>query len=334
MKKGRQSFIFDKMPSIIASSTIVGKRESEGFLGEYFDEALDDDLYGEKTYELAECKMQKTVIQRALKNAEITVDTLDALISGDLLNQIVASSFSAREVDAAFFGLYGACSTFGEGLIIASMLLSTDMFQNILVATSSHFSSAERQYRYPLELGNQRTPTAQWTVTGAGATVISAKCHDGCPKITAATAGKVIDFGVTDVNNMGAAMAPAACDTLIKHFNELNRSPNYYDAIFTGDLGRFGADLLRHLCTEAGCTLPKTYNDCGAMMYKPEQKTFQGGSGAGCSNVVFNGYILKEMKAHRLKRVLLVPTGALLSRDTPLQKQTIPSIAHAVSIEI
>ena len=334
MRKGKQSFILNNPPSIISTSTIVGQRESEGALGEYFDMSLEDDSYGEKTYELAECKMQKHVVQEVLKKAGLTADNIDAVVSGDLLNQIFASCFSARDIDASFFGLYGACSTFGEGLVLASMLLNTDMFEHILVSTSSHFSSAERQYRFPLELGNQRPPLSQWTVTGAGACILKKNAEDGYPKITAVTAGKVVDFGVTDVNDMGAAMAPAAADTLTTHFSETDRNPNYYDLIVTGDLGLFGADLCRHLCQEAGCTLPKTYSDCGGMIFLPEQKTFQGGSGAGCSNVVFNGYIYKQMLAGKYKKVLLVPTGALLNKDSPLQKQSIPGIAHAVSIEM
>ncbi|MEG1612751.1 MAG: stage V sporulation protein AD [Clostridia bacterium] len=334
MRKGKQTFIFDNPPSIISTGTIVGNRESEGPLGEYFDEALEDDIYGEKSFELAECKMQKQAIQIALKKADLTFDHIDAIVSGDLLNQIFASSFSARDFDAAFFGLYGACSTYGEGLIIASMLLNTGMFEHILVSSSSHFSSAERQYRFPLELGNQRVPTSQWTVTGAGSTILSNESIDGFPKITAVTAGKVIDYGITDVNNMGAAMAPAAYDTITKHFSETERNPNYYDLIATGDLGRFGSELLIHLCQEDGCTLPKSYTDCGKMIFSPEQKTFQGGSGAGCSNVVFNGFIYKQMMQNKFKKVLLVPTGALLSKDSPLQKQSIPSIAHAIAIEM
>lgn len=334
MRKGKQSFILNQTPSIMATATIVGKRESEGALGEYFDESLEDDSYGEKTYELAECKMQKHVVSEVLKKTGLTTDNIDAVISGDLLNQIFASSFSAREIDASFFGLYGACSTFGEGLILASLLLNTDMFEHIMVSTSSHFSSAERQYRFPLELGNQRPPLSQWTVTGAGACVLKKTAEEGFPKITAVTAGRVVDFGVTDVNDMGAAMAPAAADTLMTHFSETERNPNYYDLIVTGDLGLFGADLCRHLCEEGGYTLPKSYGDCGGMIFLPEQKTFQGGSGAGCSNVVFCSYIYKQMLAKKFKKVLLVPTGALLSKDSPLQKQTIPGIAHAVSIEM
>lgn len=334
MKKGKQSYIFDIPPTIISTSSVVGKRESEGPLGSYFDEMLDDDLYGEKSYELAECKMQKHAANLALKKAGINIYDIDAILGGDLLNQIYASSFSARDFDTPYFGLYGACSTFGEELIIGSMLINTGMFNHILCSTSSHFSTAERQYRFPLELGNQRTPTSQWTVTGAGSTILSSKAVENAPKITAVTVGKVIDFGITDVNNMGAAMAPAACDTMLTHFSELDRNPNYYDSIVTGDLGRFGAELVQHLCAEGGCILPKSYTDCGQMIYSPKQKTFQGGSGAGCSNIVFNGFFYKLLTENKIKKMLLVPTGALLSRDSSLQKQTIPSIAHAIAIEM
>lgn len=334
MKKGKQSYILETQPKISDTSTLVGKREHEGPLGEYFDEVLDNDLFGMKSYELAECKMQRHTLNRLLKKTGKTEEDIDCIIGGDLLNQIFATSFSAREFNAAFFGLYGACSTFGEGLILASMLLNTDMFKNVIVTASSHFSAAERQYRYPLELGNQRTPLSQWTVTGSGSVLLTTEEIENAPKITAVTAGRVVDYGVTDANDMGAAMAPAAADTLKAHFSELSRSPNYYDVIFTGDLGGFGLQLAEYLCVEAGYTMPKSFSDCGKMMFSEKQKTFQGGSGAGCSSVVFGSYIFRLMKEKKLNKILLVPTGALLNKGSPLQKQSIPSIAHAVAIEV
>lgn len=334
MKLGKQSVKFDYPPKIIAGSSVVGPREGEGTLGKYFDEVLTDDLYGEKSYELAECKMHKHAIDLALEKAKLTVADVDLILSGDLLNQNFASNFAARDFTCSFFGLYSACSTYGEGLILAATMMQTGNYKDVVVSTSSHFSTAERQYRFPLELGNQRTPLSQWTVTGAGATILDSEYPDEAPQITLATAGKIIDFGVSDANNMGAAMAPAAADTLITHFRETGRAPSYYDSIFTGDLGKFGLELTRYLCADAGYELPKSYVDCGAMIYAPEQQTFQGGSGAGCSNVVFNGFILRQMFDRKLNRILLVPTGALLSKNSTLQKQTIPAIAHAVSIEM
>lgn len=335
MKKGRQSYILENPPCVMGTSTLVGKREHEGQLSEFFDEVLDDDLFGMKSYELAECKMQRHTLKRLLDKTEEKEENIDCIIGGDLQNQIFASCFAAREFNASFFGLYGACSTFGEGLIIASFLLNTENFNKIIVTASSHFSSAERNYRFPLELGNQRTPLSQWTVTGSGSVLLQ---KDGkgerIPRITAVTAGKVVDFGVTDANDMGAAMAPAAADTLRAHFTETGRNPNYYDAIYTGDLGIFGLETAAYLLEKGGISMPKTFNDCGKSMFTEKQKTFMGGSGAGCSAVVFGAYLYRQMKEGKLNKVLLVPTGALLNKDSPLQKQTIPAIAHAVAIEV
>ncbi len=335
MKKGRQSYVLETTPYITETATLVGKREHEGQLSQYFDEVLDDDLFGMKSYELAECKMQRHTLKRLLEKTGETEENIDCIIGGDLQNQIFASCFAAREFNASFLGLYGACSTFGEGLIVASMLLNTDNFNKIIVTTSSHFSSAERNYRFPLELGNQRTPLSQWTVTGSGS-VMRKKDAEGerIPKITAVTVGKVVDFGVTDANDMGAAMAPAAADTLRAHFSETGRAPTYYAAIYTGDLGIFGLDTTRYLLEKGGISMPKTFNDCGKSMYTEKQKTYMGGSGAGCSAVVFGAYLYRQLKEGAINKLLLVPTGALLNKDSPLQKQTIPAIAHAVAIEV
>lgn len=329
MNKRKRTFELKTKPKILSGYTVVGPKEGDGALGEYFDKVLTDDLFGEKTYELAESKMQQEAVKEALKRSGISKEEIDLTVSGDLLNQIYASCFAARELETAFLGLYGACSTFGESLIVASLLINTGMIEKCCCSTSSHFSSAERQYRYPLELGNQRPPTSQWTVTGAGASILSAD-GDGV-SIDKVTIGRVIDFGIDDVNNMGAAMAPAAADTISAFFGESGEKPEDFDMIVTGDLGRYGGELLLKLLYEKNINISKVYHDCGAMIYKPEQQTYQGGSGAGCCNVVFNAFIADKMLKKELKKVLLVPTGALLSKDSPLQGQTIPGIAHAIS---
>lgn len=336
MKKGKQSYLLNNRIFVKDTSVLVGKRESEGPLKEYFYDVLEDDLFNSKSYELAECKMQRHTLQNLLKKCEMKIDDVDCLMGGDLQNQIFATSFAAREFHASFLGLYGACSTFGEGLALASLLIDGGDFKNIVVTTSSHFSSAERNYRFPLELGNQRTPLSQWTVTASGSVMLSYDSPEEeiVPAITAVTIGKTIDYGVTDANDMGAAMAPAAFDTLKTHFSELSRSPSYYDAIFTGDLGIFGLDLCAHLLEQDGITMPKSFSDCGKIIFSEKQKVFMGGSGAGCSSAVFGAYIYEQMKKGELKKVLLVPTGALLNKDSPLQKQSIPGIAHAVAIEV
>lgn len=333
MKKGKQTYVFENVrPKIVGRYSIVGPKEGEGSIPEYFDKVLDDDLIGQKTFEIAESKMLHKTIEGAVERAGLKMEDVDLLMSGDLLNQTFASNFAARELDVPFAGLYGACSSFGEGLALASLLIDGGAMEKIAVASSSHFSSAERQYRFPLELGNQRTPTSQWTVTGAGCSVLAASGEGA--SIVSATIGKVIDYDVSDVNNMGAAMAPAAGDTLLAHLSDLGIEPDYYDMIFTGDLGRHGMEMFRYFMEQSGVKIGDNYCDCGAMIFRPEQRTFQGGSGAGCSSAVFNAYILELMMRGRWKRVLLMPTGALLSKDSPLQGEPIPAICHAISVEM
>lgn len=336
MKTHKQTFVFDKTPYVIGGYSIVGPKEGEGPLGKYFSLVLENDLWGEKSFEKCEIKMHREAIKGALDSAGMNRHELDAVIGADLLNQIVAASFAARDIEAVFLGMYGACSSFGESLAVASFLLSGGFMKTVSCSASSHFSGAERQYRFPLEYGNQRTPTSQWTVTGAGATLLASAPPNGegaKVKISSVTLGRVIDLGIDDESNMGAAMAPAAADTLIKHFTETERSPSYYDAIYTGDLGRYGIELLRYLTAREGFNMPANYSDCGAIIYGEEQKTLQGGSGAGCSSTVFNGFLMNKLKNGEIKRLLLCPTGALLSKDTPLQGATIPGVAHAVVFE-
>ena len=366
-KKG--SFQLSNDVYIKSGYTIVGKKEEDGNYSGNFDLVLKDDLWGEKSYEKAECKMHREAISGAIAKANLTIDDIDIMLAGDLLNELSASSFSARNFPTPFLGLYNACSTFSECMILGSILIDGGFADAVTCSTSSHFSSAERQYRYPLELGNQRTPTAQWTVTGAGACVLSKnkpnfednRCKSGqifkemdendkkyiletskesfkyekthVAKVVEGTIGRVVDLGIDDESNMGAAMAPAAADTIMRHLADFGREPDYYDAIITGDLGRYGKSLLKYILSKDGIKLPDTYMDAGAGYFKPEQQTFQGGSGAGCISSVFNGYILNQLESGALSKILVVPTGALLNKDTPLQKETIPSISHAFVVE-
>lgn len=342
MRFGKRSFEFEKPIYILTGYSIAGPKEADGNFGKDFDMTLTDDLWDEKSFEKCEAKMQREVIQGAIKKANISESDVELLLAGDLLNELSASNLAARSYNIAFMGLYNACATYGEAMILGSMLINGGFFKTVSCSTSSHFSSAERQYRFPLELGNQRTPTAQWTVTAAGCTLISSEKKsenlNGAAKspdvlVKGATVGRVIDMGVQDESNMGAAMAPAAADTLITHFRETGRAPSYYDLILTGDLGRHGKKMLNLILNDEGFTLPDNYEDCGAIFYTEKQKSTQGGSGAGCSSSAFNAHFLKKMQNGQLKKVLLVPTGALLNKDTPLQKETIPSIAHAVWFE-
>ena len=327
----KHTIYFEKQPRIISTGTIAGPKECAGVVGKYVDRALSDDMFGESTYEKAECKMLSFAIQMAIKNAALEEEGIDLMISGDLLNQIISASFAARDFDFPFLGVYGACSTMAESFALAASFINAGYFKKIVAATGSHFSSAERQYRYPLELGTTRPPQSQWTVTGAGGAVIAEKGSHTA--ITGATFGKVVDFGVTDVNNMGAAMAPAACDTILTHLKDTGRGADYYDLIVTGDLGALGSRIVKDLTWEKGVDIQPNHVDCGEIIYKVIEDEFQGGSGAGCSAVVFNSYIYDKLKRREINRVLFVATGALLSTVSSGQGESIPCIAHAVSIE-
>lgn len=329
-KLGRQTIQFTNPAKIIGNYAIVGEKEGNGNFKDYFDYVLKDDTFGEKSYEKAERKLLEHAIINALDKAGIKTKDLDLLISGDLLNQIISSSFAAREFDLTFLGLYGACSTMAETLAVGSAFIDGGYFNNVACATGSHFSSAERQYRFPLELGNQRPPVSQWTVTGAGCAVLGNGNSD--KQIVNATFGKVTDFGINDVNNMGAAMAPAAMNTLIRHFEDTNTTPEDYDLIMTGDLGKLGSEILLDLMENKGYKLKDNYCDCGQMIFNNNQKTYQGGSGAGCSAVVLNSYVMKKMDEGKFKRVLFGATGALLSTLSSQQGESIPGICHAVEI--
>ena len=327
----KRTVIFKNKPKIISTSTIAGPKESSGPIGKFIEKRLKDDRFEEETYEKAECKMLSYVIDKVISNAKIKREDVGAILAGDLLNQIISSSYACRDFDTPYIGVYNACSTMSEAIALGSVLVDGGYLNNVICATGSHFSSAERQYRYPLELGSTRPPTSQWTVTGAGSCLISSK-GEGIT-INMATFGKVVDFGIKDANNMGAAMAPAAVDTVITHFKENNLSPNDYDLILTGDLGAHGSRIFKDLLWEKGFDTEKNHVDCGEIIYNIDEKEYQGGSGAGCSAVVLNSYIKKNMLKNKLKRVLFIATGALLSTTAVQQGESIPCIAHAVSLE-
>ena len=304
-----------------------------GPLAKYFDKCVDDEFYGESSWEKAESKFIKDTTNLVLSKSGITNKDIDFCFAGDLLNQCISSTFGLREINIPFFGIFGACSTFAEALILGSMSIDGNFANNVICAVSSHFCSAEKQFRFPLELGNQRPPTSQWTVTGSGACILS-KEGTG-PYITHITPGKIVDMGIKDANNMGSAMAPAAIDTLIAHLTDTSRSPDYYDAIITGDLGYIGRDIVLEIANSKGYNLKNNYNDCGILIFdKNKQDTHSGGSGCACSATVFSGYLYKELKNKRLKKLLLITTGALTNSTTSQQGESIPGIAHAVSIEM
>ena len=334
MKKiGTQTYKLDNPATILETASIVGKKEAEGPLAQYFDVCLEDEFYGEESWEKAESKMIKTAVETVLKKSNLSAHQIDCLFSGDLLNQCISTSFGIRDFEIPFFGIFGACSTFVEGLILGSSFLDSGAGMNVITSTSSHFCSAEKQFRFPLELGNQRPPTAQWTVTGAASTVLSTSGNG--PFITHVTPGKVVDKGIKDANNMGAAMAPAAVSTILTHLQDTNRKPSYYDAIITGDLGYVGKDIVLELCKEDGFNLSGNYNDCGVLIFdKEKQDTHSGGSGCGCCGTVFSGYFFNKLRKKELKKILLVATGALMNSTSSQQGESIPGIAHAVSIEL
>ncbi len=312
--------------------SIVGPKELKGKLGDKFDFALINDKFDQKSFEMAERKMFETAIDGVMAKSKLLPIEVDAILGGDLLNQIISASYSARKSSASFLGLYNACGTYAESLIIGSAMVDK-YYKNVVCISGSHFSSAERQYRYPLELGVLRSPMTQWTCTGVGATLLTDRdLNKYSPKITSATAGRVIDFGIKDVNNMGAAMAPAACDTLRQFFADTNTTPENYDLILTGDLGKLGKEILIDLMAQEGYDITKNYADCGASLYFEKQKTYQGGSGAGCSAILTNSIILDNLRTGKMKNCLLIGTGALMSPTTAFQGESIAAIAHLVEI--
>ena len=289
MKKiGKQTIKFDIPPTITECSSIVGPKEANGPLAKYFDKTLEDEFWGEKTWEKAESKIIKENVNLVISKAGIATNEIDCIFAGDLLNQCISSSFGLRDENIPFFGIFGACSTFVESMSLGAITVE-GFANNVLCATSSHFCSAEKQFRFPLELGNQRPPTSQWTVTGSGAAILS-KNGNG-PYITHITPGKIVDMGIKDANNMGAAMAPAFCDTLITHFLDTGRNPSYYDIILSGDLGHIGKEIAIDIAKSKGYNIKPNYNDCGVLIFDKEaQDTHSGGSGCACCGSVFSGY--------------------------------------------
>ncbi len=328
-KLGEQTAALAHPPSFLGRACVAGHKEGEGPLASVFDEICPDDRFEQPSWEKAESAMQQHALNLALERAG---GMPDWLFGGDLLNQCVASTYAVRDQTLPFFGLYGACSTVGEGLILASMVLDGDFGTRAGVVTSSHFCCAERQYRTPLEYGGQRTPTAQWTVTAAGAVILGREGPG--PYVTHVTAGRIVDLGVTDTNNMGAAMAPAAYETIRTHFRDTGRSPADYDLIVTGDLGLLGSELLEELFRRDGVELSGCHVDCGLMIYDLEKQDVHcGGSGCGCAASVLTGHLLTEMERGKWRRILFCPTGALHSPTTAFQGESIPGICHAVAID-
>ena len=333
-----QTIFFKNKPRMIATGSIAGPKECEGVVGRYVDKTLLDDMFGESTYEKAECKMLTYAISKTIENAGMDEKQVDMLISGDLLNQIISASFAARDFDFPFLGVYGACSTLAESYALAATLVDGGYAKKVVAATGSHFSSAERQYRYPLELGNTRPPQAQWTVTGAGGAFIAdmGSVNDGqnYPAITCATIGKVVDFGVTDVNNMGAAMAPAAADTLLRCYAAENNPLCDADLIVTGDLGFEGSEILRELMVKDHPEVGDKLTDCGMLIYdRKVQDVHGGGSGCGCSAVMLSAHFLPMLERGEIKKMIFMATGAMMSPMTLLQGEAIPGVAHLLVLE-
>lgn len=331
-RQGRQSFLFPNPPVITAWASCAGKKESEGPLAQTFDITSQDTWFGQRTWEQAEKSIQRMTLGKLAEKANMRMSDFDLVFSGDLLNQCIGSSFSLRNTGIPHLGLYGACSTMAESLLLAAMTIGGKYADRVVAMTSSHFASSERQYRFPLGYGGQRTPTSQWTVTGSGAALVC--CEGKGPKITGCTIGSVTDLGIKDANNMGAAMAPAAYATICAHLNDFNKKPADYDLIVTGDLGHFGKEMLLELAERDSLSLEERLEDCGTLIFDREtQDVHAGGSGCGCSAVTLCGYLLDRLQAGELGSILFCGTGALLSPTSTQQGLPIPGICHAVVIE-
>ena len=335
---GNQTILYKNAPWVVSAGSAVGPREGQGPLGDRFDLVAEDAAFGQDSYEQAEAALLREACHICLGKAGLGEKAVQAMLGGDLLNQIMPSSLAARALKIPFLGMYGACSTMSEGLLVGGMLCDGGYAAPVLCTAASHYATAERQYRFPLEYGNQRTPAAQWTVTGAGAVLLAAAGDDEHPapyaRLTRACMGRVVDMGVTDANNMGSAMAPAAAATLCAYFDDTGEDPAAFDRIITGDLGLVGSNLLLEWCEKQGHPLPeKRMMDCGLTIYDAAQDSHAGGSGCGCSAVVLSSYILPKLQQGEWRRVLFMATGALLSPTTSLQGETIPGVAHAVVLE-
>ncbi|ABR50304.1 Stage V sporulation AD family protein [Alkaliphilus metalliredigens QYMF] len=334
MLQGRQTWIFDSKPTIVASAAVGGPFEAQGPLREDFDILHEDIWLGQDSFEKAERKLLEQACEIAIDKAGMKKEDIHFFLSGDLMNQITSSSFAARTLGMPYLGVFGACSSSMESLALAALIVDSGAGKNALAAASSHNAAVEKQFRYPTEYGAQKPPTAQWTVTGAGAAVV-ARDGDG-PEILWATIGRVVDMGISDPFNMGAAMAPAAVDTIEAHFRDTKLDPSYYDLIITGDLGTVGHHIAGDLLQEHGLNISKErFSDCGLLIYDREkQPVIAGGSGCASSATVTYGHLMKRMGKGELKRILVVATGALLSPMSYQQKESIPCIAHAVAIEM
>jgi stage V sporulation protein AD len=336
---GNQTVVMEDPPEIITSYTVVGPMEGQGPLGGTFDRVWKDSLNQEQSWEKAESKMMEDALQGALTLSGIQQDQIDFQIGGDLLNQLISTHFAARSLGFPLIGLYGACSTMALSTALAGMLIDGHFARYVMVGVSSHHDTAERQYRMPTEHGNQRMMSAQWTVTGAASLLLGrsatgiAKINGAHPKVTAATIGRVVDLGVKDTNNMGAAMAPAVADTILNHLQDMKRQPSDYDLILSGDLGEVGWNLVKDILRQSKVKLGDEFADCGRMIYGADQDVHAGASGCGCSGVVFAGDILQKMRLGKLRRVLFVGSGALHSPISCFQGESIPGIGHAVVIE-
>lgn len=332
-KTGKASIEFDEMPYVFENASVVGQKESEGPLGAFFDRVITDPMAGMNTWEEAESQFQKILVETLLDKSGISKEEIRYIFSGDLLGQLIATSFGIQDFEIPLFGLYGACSTMGEAMSLGAVMVSAGYAENVIAMTSSHFASAEKQFRFPLEYGNQRPLSSTWTVTGAGGVIISSKKSGPC-RIKGITTGKIMDYGIKDSFNMGAAMAPAASDVIYNHFMDFDIGPDYYDAIYTGDLGYVGQEILIELMNKKGFDISKIHRDCGIEIYDREtQGTNSGGSGCGCSATTLSAHIIREMQEGKLKKVLFVPTGALLSPISFNEGKSVPGIAHAVSLE-
>ena len=330
-RRGNHSFILPQMPIITHWASVAGKKESEGPLGKGFDITSQDAYFGQKTWEQAEKQMQKLALEKVIEKSGLLRTQIGIVFSGDLLNQCIGSSFTLRNTGLAHLGLYGACSTMAESLLLGAMTVSGGFSDRVIAMTSSHFASSERQYRFPLGYGGQRTPTAQWTVTGAGAALL---CSAGKgPRIDACTVGTVTDLGIKDANNMGCAMAPAAFETIRTHLEDLHKAPEDFDLIITGDLGQLGKEMLLELARMEGIYLGGRLADCGTLVFdNTKQDVHSGGSGCGCSAITLCGDLLEKLNSGKLQRILFCGTGALLSPTSSQQGLPVPGVCHAVSI--
>ncbi len=331
VKTGKRTIRLTNKIGIISTAGVAGHKESDGPLADYFDSTYNDDMLGQSSWEKAESRLQTDAARLALNKVNLSTDDIDVILAGDLLNQCISSTFGLRSLGIPYLGQYGACSTMAQTMLIASLLTDSGACRRAMAVTSSHFCSAERQFRLPIEYGGQRTPTAQWTVTGAGAAVIDNSGSGSL--IKEVTIGKITDYKIKDANNMGAAMAPAAADTIMSFLDDSKTTPSDYDLVLTGDLGFIGSELLIKILHREGIDISSVHNDCGKMIFdRDRQDVHAGGSGCGCCGSVFCSYIAGKLKKHELNNILFIATGALMSPTSSQQGESIPGIAHLLHI--